>query len=174
MLLNNLNNTLLRSAQLESCLTEPLVSLRLFGVLKMQDVRATAFVAITGNGLQPSGDTARRFIYPTIEPPLDNPEQRQYPAGFLDGILARRGGLLSDCLTVWRWGRQQSSLRRGLPFGSYERWATWVRDPLLALGCADPRSGSAEVRPSQDRNAVSFRNDATHSVPSSTTTSQAP
>ena len=108
LLLDNLNNTLLRSAQLESCLTEPLVSVRLFGVLKMQDVRCTAFVVVTGNGLQASGDTARRFVYPTLEPPVDNPEQREYPPGFLDGILARRGELLSDCLTIWRWGRQQS------------------------------------------------------------------
>ena len=146
LLLDNMNNTLLRSAQLESCLTEPLVSVRLFGVLKMQDVRCTAFVVVTGNGLQASGDTARRFIYPTLEPPVDNPEQREYPAGFLDGILARRGELLSDCLTVWRWGRQQSHLKRGLPFGNYERWATWVRDPLLALGCDDPVKGVQDAR----------------------------
>jgi hypothetical protein len=146
LLLDNLNNTLLRSAQLESCLTEPLVSVRLFGVLKMQDVRCTALVVVTGNGVQASGDTARRFIYPTLEPPVDNPEQRQYPAGFLDGILARRGELLSDCLTVWRWGRQQSNLKRGLPFGSYERWAAWVRDPLLALGCDDPVKGVQDAR----------------------------
>jgi hypothetical protein len=109
-------------------------------------VRAIQFVAVTGNGLQASGDTARRFVRSTVEPPLDNPEQRQYPPGFLDGILARRGELLSDCLTIWRWGRQQSHLNRGLPFGSYERWATWVRDPLLALGCADPVEGVQEAR----------------------------
>jgi hypothetical protein len=146
LLLDNMNNTLLRSAQLESCLTEPLVSLRLFGSLKMQDVRCTAFVVVTGNGLQASGDTARRFIYPTLEPPVDNPGEREYPAGFLDGILARRGELLSDCLTIWRWGRQQSNLKRGLPFGSYERWASWVRDPLLALGCDDPVKGVQDAR----------------------------
>jgi hypothetical protein len=146
LLLDNLNNTLLRSAQLESCLTEPLVSVRLFGKLTMQDVRCTAFVVVTGNGLQASGDTARRFVYATLEPPVDNPEQREYPAGFLDSILARRGELLADCLTIWRWGRQQSGLKRGLPFGSYERWATWVRDPLLALGCDDPVKGVQDAR----------------------------
>jgi hypothetical protein len=155
ILLDNLNNTLLRSAQLESCLTEPLVSVRLFGVLKMQDVRCTAFVVLTGNGLQTSGDSARRFVYPTLEPPLDNPEQRQYPPGFLDGILGRRSELLSDCLTIWRWGRQQSGLKRGLPFGSYERWGTWVRDPLLALGCADPVRGVEDAR-DRDPNRVNL------------------
>jgi hypothetical protein len=146
VLLDNLNNTLLRSAQLESCLTEPLVSVRLFGHLKKQMVRAIMFVVLTGNGLQASGDAARRYVYPTLEPPVDNPEQRKYPPGFLEDIIARRGELLSDCLTIWRWGRQQSNLKRGLPFGSYARWTAWVRDPLLALGCDDPVKGVKQAR----------------------------
>ena len=146
VLLDNLNNTLLRSAQLESCLTEPLVGVRLFGHLKKQMVRAIMFVVLTGNGLQASGDAARRYVYPTLEPPVDNPEQRKYPPGFLEDVIARRGELLSDCLTIWRWGRQQPNLKRGLPFGSYERWGAWVRDPLLALGCDDPVKGVKQAR----------------------------
>jgi hypothetical protein len=145
--LDNLNNMLLRSAQLESCLTEPLVSLRIFGHLEKRKVRANAFVAVTGNGLQASGDTARRFVRSAVEPPLENPEQRKYPPGFLAGILARRAELLSDCLTIWRYGRQQPDLKRGLPFGNYDdQWAPWVRDPLLALGCDDPVKGVQEAR----------------------------
>jgi hypothetical protein len=146
ILLDNLNNTLLRSPQLESCLTEPLVSVRIFGKLEMQDIRTVALVILTGNGLQVSGDGARRYLYPTIEPPVDNPEQREYRPGYLDDIFARRAELLSDALTIWRWGRQQPDLKRGTPFGSYERWAAWVRDPLLALGCADPVDAITEVR----------------------------
>jgi hypothetical protein len=146
ILLDNLNNTLLRSPQLESCLTEPLVSVRIFGKLEMQDIRTVALVILTGNGLQVSGDGARRYLYPTIEPPVDNPEQREYRPGYLDDIFARRAELLSDALTIWRWGRQQPDLKRGKPFGSYERWAAWVRDPLLALGCADPVDAITEVR----------------------------
>jgi hypothetical protein len=145
LLLDNLNNTLLRSAQLESCLTEPVVSVRVFGHLKKEKLRANAFVVVTGNGLQAGGDAARRYVYPTLVPPVDNPEQRRYPPGFLDRIIARRGELLSACLTIWRWGRQQN-LPRGLPFGSYEKWGAWVRDPLLALGCADPVEGVQETR----------------------------
>jgi hypothetical protein len=25
-----------------------------------------------------------------------------------------------------------------VPFGSYEQWAAWARDPFIALGCQDP------------------------------------
>ena len=146
ILLDNLNNTLLRSPQLESCLTEELISVRVFGKLEFQDIRSIALVILTGNGLQASGDAARRYLYPTLEPPVDHPEQRTYPPGFLEDIFARRGELLSDCLTIWRWGRQQSNLKRGLSLGSYERWAAWVRDPLLSLGCADPVEAINEVR----------------------------
>jgi hypothetical protein len=40
-------------------------------------------------------------------------------------------------LTIWRWGRQ-TKLEPELPLGSFETWAAWCRDPLLALGCPDP------------------------------------
>jgi hypothetical protein len=43
------------------------------------------------------------------------------------------------CLTIWRWGRHNATqLQPGKPLGSFETWAKWCRDPLLALGCRDP------------------------------------
>jgi hypothetical protein len=51
----------------------------------------------------------------------------------------RRTALLGAALTIWRWGQQNvADLTRGLPLGSFETWAEWVRDPLLTLGCQDP------------------------------------
>jgi hypothetical protein len=42
-------------------------------------------------------------------------------------------------LTIWRFGRLHAAeIQRGRPLGSFERWAEWCRDPLLALGCCDP------------------------------------
>ena len=34
----------------------------------------------------------------------------------------------------------------GRPFGSFEQWANWVRDPLLALGCQDPGERVSEAK----------------------------
>lgn len=31
-----------------------------------------------------------------------------------------------------------SAIPKGKPLGSFENWAEWCRDPLLALGCCDP------------------------------------
>src|SRR5262249_39514866 len=47
--------------------------------------------------------------------------------------------------TIWRWGRQNAP-KRGKPLGSYELWALWVRDPLLALGCKDPVARVSEIK----------------------------
>lgn len=66
---------------------------------------------------------------------------------FLASIKGRRAELLAAALTIWRWGRQnQQSLKRGKPFGSFETWASWVRDPLLTLGCADPVEAIAKAK----------------------------
>jgi hypothetical protein len=82
---------------------------------------------------------ARRFIEVILDPQCEDPEARPFVPGFLDGILNRRAELLSAVLTIWRWGRQNAAdLTRGVPLGSFEVWAEWVRDPLLTLGCQDP------------------------------------
>ena len=70
---------------------------------------------------------------------MQDPEQRRFASGFLGDIQKNRAGLLAAVLTVWRFGRQNAAeLERGRPLGSFEVWAEWCRDPLLALGCCDP------------------------------------
>lgn len=138
MLLDNLNATALRSDTLASVLTERPAHVRPMGSSTMVPLNAAAFIAITGNGLTVTEDLARRFLASDLDPRCEDPEARPFPPGFLAGIEARRAELLSACLTIWRFGRQSQSLAPGLPLGSYEEWAGWVRDPLLALGCADP------------------------------------
>jgi hypothetical protein len=72
----------------------------------------------------------------------------------------RRTALLGAALTIWRWGQQNvADLTRGLPLGSFETWAEWVRDPLLTLGCQDPveRVRAAKANdPSRRRTAQLF------------------
>jgi hypothetical protein len=105
----------------------------------MVPLNSTAFVAVTGNGLTVTEDLARRFILCELDARCEDPELRAFPAGFLNQIEQRRAELLAAVLTVWRWGRQNATgLTRGKPLGSFEQWAEWCRDPLLALGCRDP------------------------------------
>src|SRR5262249_47624158 len=76
---------------------------------------------------------------------MENPEQRKYAPGFLDHVFAARADLLAAALTIWRRGRQ-SKPKPGKPLGSYEVWAQWCRDPLLALGLPDPVDRIAEIK----------------------------
>jgi hypothetical protein len=139
LFLDNANGMALRSDTLASVLTERPARVRLLGQTRMVPLNSTAFVAITGNGLTVTEDLARRFISCELDAHCEDPEQRPFPTGFLDQVEQRRAELLAAVLTIWRWGRQNTTaLKRGKPLGSFERWAEWCRDPLVALGCRDP------------------------------------
>jgi hypothetical protein len=148
--LDNVNATALRSDTLASVISERPAWGRVFGETRMALLNSTAFIAVTGNGLSVSEDLARRFLACELDPRCDDPEARDFPDGrdgFLSSIKARRGELLTACLTIWRWGRQnEATTTRGKPFGSFETWAKWIRDPLLSLGCADPVEAIARAK----------------------------
>ena len=143
--LDNVNGTLLRSDTLASFLTERPSGVRLFGRSQMIRIELATFFALTGNGLSISEDLARRFIYVALDAQCEDPEQRPFGPGFLEGIEARRAELLGAALTIWRWGRH-SPQKAGITLGSFEEWGAWVRDPLLALGCKDPVARLSEIK----------------------------
>jgi hypothetical protein len=139
LFLDNVNGSMLRSDTLASVLTERPARVRPLGRTGMVALNSTAFIALTGNGLNVSEDLARRFIVCELDARCEDPEQRRFEAGFLGTIEIRRSELLAAVLTIWRWGRQRAvDLQAGRPLGSFEQWAQWCRDPLLALGCRDP------------------------------------
>ena len=73
-----------------------------------------------------------------LDPRMEDPETRSLPVDMRAIVTRRRTELLAAALTIWRWGRLSPDLPRGRPLGSFDQWARWVRDPLLALGCRDP------------------------------------
>ncbi len=138
LFLDNLNNTAFRSNLLASAITERPSRVRLLGRSQMLQLNASAFVVLTGNGLTVSEDLARRFIAVDLDAHLEDPESRSFQRDIKKEVAGRRAELLAAALTIWRWGRLEKGLVRGVPLGSFELWCRWVRDPLLALGCADP------------------------------------
>ena len=139
LFLDNFNSAMLRSEILASVLTERRACVRPLGRTGMVALNSTAFIAVTGNGLSVSEDLARRFMVSELDARCEDPEQRPFATDFLRNIESRRAELLSATLTIWRWGRQHAAeLTFGRPLGSFEQWAEWCRDPLLALGCRDP------------------------------------
>lgn len=138
MFLDNLNNLTFKSNLLASALTERPARVRILGKSEMLPLNATTLVILTGNALSVSEDLSRRFIVIELDPRLEDPETRSFPVDFRQSVTERRADLLAALFTIWRWGRLQPDLPRGLPLGSFEQWGRWVRDPLLALGCRDP------------------------------------
>jgi hypothetical protein len=135
--LDNLNNMTVRSSQLASAITERPARIRVLGKSEMLPVNATALIIVTGNGVMLSEDLVRRFIIIELDARTEHPESRRFNRDPLQFIRDNRAALLAAGLTVWRWGRQQSQLDPGRPLGSFDQWCSWVRDPLLALGCQD-------------------------------------
>jgi putative DNA primase/helicase len=150
--LDNFNAKDLRSDILASALTEDPMMVRIMGHTKNVPLHTRTFVAITGNGIQVAEDMARRTLKTDLDARMENPEQRKFSPGFLQSAHDNRGQLLSDALTIWRWGRQ-NSIDAGLPLGNYEVWAQWCRDPLLALGCCDPVERIAAMKAADPRRA---------------------
>src|SRR5262249_8397536 len=144
--LDNFNEGVLQSATLASFLTESPARVRVLGQSKTVLLNTCAFVAITGNAVQIAEDIARRILKICLDAKMENPEQRPFAGGFLPSIFDRRVDLLTACLTIWRWGVEQRDLKRGLPLGSYEQWAQWCRDSLLALGCRDPVERVSQIK----------------------------
>jgi hypothetical protein len=147
LFLDNVNGWMLRSDLLASVLTERPARVRPLGRTKMLALNCAAFIAVTGNGLTLSEDLVRRFLLCELDARCEDPEQRSFESDFLAKIELRRAELLAAALTIWRWGRQNSpNLVAGRPLGSFEQWAEWCRDPLLALGCRDPVERMDEIK----------------------------
>ena len=155
LFLDNLNATALKSDALASVITERPAYVRPLGRSETAALNSAAFVAVTGNALVVSEDMARRFVTVDLDAKTENPEARPFVDGFLGGIQASRGDLLRAALTIWRWGRLSSpALKSGKPMGSFPQWARWCRDPLLALGCADPADRIAATKAQDPRRAA--------------------
>ena len=148
--LDNFNSKELTSDILASVLTESPAMVRPMGHTKTVPLHTRTFIGITGNNVEIAEDMARRILKTHLDAGMEDPEQRKFAPGFLDSVLASRSSLLSDALTIWRWGRQ-TVLKPGKPLGSYEVWAQWCRDPLLALGTRDPVDRIAEIKAADPR-----------------------
>ena len=143
--LDNFNGKDLTSDILASVLTESPAMVRPMGHTKTVPLHTRTFIGITGNSVQIAEDMARRLLNTHLDAKMENPEQRRFAPGFLEHVFAERADLLSAALTIWRWGRQAQP-KAGKPLGSYEVWAQWCRDPLLALGMRDPVDRIAEIK----------------------------
>ena len=146
VLLDNFNNITLRSASLDSALTERPSKVRQFRTLELVTVNTVASVFVTGNGVLLAQDTVRQFIPTELDARMEDPERRSFPGDILADVTRNRATILAALLTIWRYGRRVEGIKRGVVLGSYEQWCSWVRDPVLTLGCRDPVERLSETK----------------------------
>ena len=104
---------------LAQAITESSVMTRVLGQSRMVRLTTNGFIAVTGNAVRVAEDLARRFLVVELDAKCENPAQRPFDEDFNAFVKERRTELLGAVLTIWRWGRQ-SSLKPGLPLGSFE------------------------------------------------------
>jgi hypothetical protein len=158
LFLDNVNGRTFRSETLASALTERPARTRPMGASRSAKLNSAAFIAMGGNGLNVSEDMVRRLLQVGLDARMEEPDSRPFKPGFLTDIRGRRVELLSAIFTIMRWGRQ-TTLPSGRVLGSFELWGQWVRDPLFALGCADPVEGISRAKsrdPARQRLAELF------------------
>jgi hypothetical protein len=146
VLLDNFNNITLRSASLDSALTERPSKVRQFRTLELVTINTVASVFVTGNGVLLAQDTVRRFVPTELDARMEDPERRSFPGDILADVTLNRPTILVALLTIWRHGRISTGIQRGIVLGSYERWCGWARDPMLSLGCRDPVERLSETK----------------------------
>ncbi|MCF3935319.1 hypothetical protein L1787_18145 [Acuticoccus sp. M5D2P5] len=156
LFLDNLNGRTFNSELLASVLTERPARVRILGRSQMVPLNSSAWVALTGNGLSLTEDLARRFLVIELDARTEDPEARPFRINIKAICHERREELLAAALTIWRWGRLSKHCSQGRPFGSFETWTSWVRDPLLALGCQDPvaRIGETKSRDTERQQVI--------------------
>ena len=104
LFLDNLNDTVLKSAFLASVLTERPARVKLLGRSRMVALNPSSLIVVTRNGLSVSEDLARRFITVNLDPKTEEPEARSFSTDVLAEVRANRHELLVALLTIWRWG----------------------------------------------------------------------
>ena len=114
----------------------------------------------SGNNLAVKGDLGRRVIPIDLDAQVEQPETR---SGFRYGnleeaVLAKRPALVRAVLTILRAYHLHAIDRPAIePFGSFEAWSKYVREPLIWLGEADPCAGRARVRAEGDPELEAWR-----------------
>jgi hypothetical protein len=138
IVIDNLERPLASDA-LCSILTEPVFSDRLLGVSRTASVPTNTLLLATGNNVVLEGDLTTRALVCALDPQCEHPEERRFEINLHEAVPARRGELVAAALTIPLAYLAAGAPPQGLPpFGRFEAWARWCREPLAWLDMADP------------------------------------
>ena len=138
IVIDNLERPLASDA-LCSILTEPVFSDRLLGVSRTASVPTNTLLLATGNNLTLEGDLTTRALVCALDPQCEHPEERRFDVNLHEVVPARRSELVAAALTIPLAYFAAGAPRHDMaPFGRFEAWSRWCRDPLAWLDMTDP------------------------------------
>jgi hypothetical protein len=85
------------------------------------------------------GDLTTRALVCALDPACEHPEERRFDINLHEAVPARRAELVAAALTIpLAYLAAGAPLQDLPPFGRFEAWARWCREPLAWLGMTDP------------------------------------
>lgn len=112
---------------------------RLLGVNDVVSVPTTTLFLATGNKLVIKGDLRTRALLCRIDPKHEKPEDRSFAVDLRVQFARERAELVYAALTLMR-GYLANGEKAGVfrPWGRFETWSRFCREPLMSLGLSDP------------------------------------
>jgi putative DNA primase/helicase len=136
----------LKSDTLCTILTEGQLRERVIGSSRTATGDARLTWIATGNNLELGGDLPRRTLICRMDPEMERPEDREFDRDLEAYVPAHRAELAAAILTIVRAYRVSGQRVAISPFGSFEGWSRFVREPLVWLGQADPIETRGTIR----------------------------
>ena len=137
--------THVRSSSLCTILTQPVFKARILGISRETAVPTNILVIINGNNLVIQGDMTTRVVLATLDAQQERPQSRQFDVNPKEYMIQNRAMMVMDCLTIIS-AYLGSGEKIGIePFGRFEKWSQFIREPLVWLGCADPLDTVADI-----------------------------
>jgi hypothetical protein len=129
-----------------SMITSEEYQARMLGRNAMVRVPTRVLFLVTGNNLIIQGDMTTRSLLCRIDPKVEKPGERVFKEDLKDIFMRQRPELVVACLTVIRaylLAGEKSSVFR--PWGRFEQWSRFCREPLMWLGLTDPCDSYAKL-----------------------------
>jgi hypothetical protein len=137
--LDNIEHPLV-SPDLAKAITQSEYQDRLLGESRMLRLPTNVLWTATGNNLVFRGDLSSRALLCRIDSGMERPEARTFKIQDLEDFLRTyRKVLVAAALTILRAyhvaGRPRQQVQ---PWGGFNNWSAFIREPLVWLGLADP------------------------------------
>jgi putative DNA primase/helicase len=126
--------------------TQQTVKTRVLGKSEMPECESRATGLASGNNVGFVGDMTRRGLTCHLDAGVERPELRSFKANPIKTVLAGRADFIAACLTIGRAYVLNRPKIKCDPFGSFEEWSRFAREPLIWLGEADPVKSTETAR----------------------------